>query len=129
MSTTSTSSTSSEVTPEALPETSSRKPSLTIQLYDKLEYPEAGVLSKVLIKDATCQYTLFCLAAGTDISEHTSTRNATVQVLEGTGILTLDGQAIPLERGVFVFMPANAPHALEAKENLAFLLTLSESAS
>lgn len=103
------------------------KPSFTIQLYDKLEYPEAGVLSKVLLKVATCQYTLFCLAAGTDISEHTSTRNATVQVLEGKGTLILEGQAIPLEPGMFVFMPANAPHALQAEENLAFLLTLSES--
>ncbi len=30
-----------------------------------------------------------------------------------------------LEPGVFVFMPANAPHALEATSNLAFILTLS----
>jgi len=47
-------------------------------------------------------------------------------VLEGKGILTLEGQDILLEPGVFVFMPANAPHALKAEENLAFLLTLSE---
>lgn len=99
--------------------------SLTIKLHDKIEYPEAGVLSKVLLKDNVCQYTLFCLAAGTDISEHTSTRNAVVQVLQGRGVLTLEGKAIDLEPGIFVFMPANAPHALQADENLAFLLTLS----
>ena len=33
-----------------------------------------------------------------------------------------------LEPGVFIFMPANAPHALEAKSNLAFILTLSSTA-
>lgn len=99
--------------------------SLVTQLHNKIEYPEAGVLSKVLLKDNVCQYTLFCLAAGTDISEHTSTRNAVVQVLQGQGVLTLEGKAIDLEPGVFVFMPANAPHALQANENLAFLLTLS----
>lgn len=97
-----------------------------IQLRDSVEYPEAGVLSKVLVKDGWCQYTLFCLAAGTEISEHTSTRNATVQVLEGNGVLMLEGKDIPLETGVFAFMPANAPHALKARENLSFLLTLSE---
>ncbi|MDV2995304.1 MAG: hypothetical protein N4J56_004958 [Chroococcidiopsis sp. SAG 2025] len=100
--------------------------SSSTQLRTNIEYPQAGVLSKVLIKDSCCQYTLFCLAADTEISEHTSTRNATVNVLEGKGILTLEGQDIVLEPGVFIFMPANAPHALKAEENLAFLLTLSE---
>ncbi|HAG79767.1 MAG TPA: cupin domain-containing protein [Cyanobacteria bacterium UBA12227] len=102
--------------------------SLVTQLKDKIEYAETGVLSKVLLKLSYCQYTLFCLASGTDISEHTSTRNAVVQVIEGRGILTLEGQDILLEPGVFVCMPANAPHALKADENLAFLLTLSDAA-
>ncbi|QMS91091.1 cupin domain-containing protein [Nostoc edaphicum CCNP1411] len=101
-------------------------PSFVIQLQDKIEYPSAGVLSKVLLKDNACQYTLFCLAANTDISEHTSTRNATINVIEGRGLLTLSGEDIALKPGVFVFMFANAPHALKAEENLTFLLTLSE---
>lgn len=100
--------------------------SLVIQLREQIEYPRAGVLSKVIIHDKACQYTLFCLAADTEISEHTSTRNATVNVLEGKGVLNLLGNNITLEPGVFVFMPANAPHALKAEENLAFMLTLSE---
>lgn len=100
--------------------------SLAIQLKDKIEYAETGIVSKVLLKVPYCQYTLFCLAAGTDIAEHTSTRNAVVQVIEGQGTLTLEGQDINLEPGVFVFMPANAPHALKADTNLAFLLTLSD---
>ncbi|WP_414544570.1 cupin domain-containing protein [Nostoc sp. CCY0012] len=102
------------------------KQSLVTQLREQIEYPRAGVFSKVLIQDQACQYTLFCLAATTEISEHTSTRNATVNVLEGKGVLNLSGEDITLEPGVFIFMPANAPHALKAEENLAFLLTLSE---
>ncbi len=101
-------------------------PSLAIQLSEKIEYPQQGVFSKVLLKDACCQYTLLCLAAGTNISEHSSPRNATVHVIEGRGLLTLQGQEIALEPGGFIFMPANAPHALKAEENLAFVLTLSE---
>ena len=56
---------------------------------------------------------------------HTATRNATINVLEGKGILVLEGVEIVLEPGKFIFMQANAPHALKTKENLAFLLTLS----
>jgi len=100
--------------------------SLITQLNDKIEYAETGILSKVLLKVPHCQYTLFCLAAQTDIAEHTSTRNAVVSVIEGQGTLTLEGQNIPLNSGVFVFMPANAPHALQAETNLAFLLMLSD---
>lgn len=102
--------------------------SLLTQLKDKIEYAETGIVSKVLLKVPHCQYTLFCLAAGTDIAEHTSTRNAVVQVIEGQGTLTLEGQDIHLETGIFVLMPANAPHALKAEANLAFLLTLSDAA-
>lgn len=103
--------------------------SLAIQLREEIEYPHSGVLSKVLLKDQVCQYTLFCLAANTEISEHTSNRNATINVIEGRGLLTLSGKNIVLEPGVLVFMPANAPHALQTEDHLAFLLILSEKAA
>jgi quercetin dioxygenase-like cupin family protein len=47
----------------------------------------------------------------------------TVTVIEGRGILTLDGREVALEPGVFVYMPAHTPHSLQALENLAFLHT------
>ncbi len=100
--------------------------SSTIQLEDVIEYPEAGVLSKLLYKNHCCQYTLFCLASDTEISEHTSTWNATIHVIAGRGTLTWKGTKISLSPGIFTFMPANTPHALKAEENLAFLLTLSD---
>ena len=101
------------------------QPSVT-QLKDKIEYPATGILSKVLLKLPYCQYTLFCLAAGTNIAEHTSTRNAVVQVIEGQGTLTLEGQDLDLKSSVVVYIPTNAPHALQADTNLAFLLTISD---
>jgi nitric oxide dioxygenase len=100
--------------------------SFVTALQDLIEYPQAGILSKVLVKDNNCQYTLFCLAKNTELEEHTSARNAAINVIEGKGILILEGKEIALEPGIFIFMPANAPHALKASENLAFLLTLSE---
>ncbi len=102
------------------------KNSFNVTLQDLIEYPNSGILSKVLLKDNNSQYSLFCLAAGTEIDEHTSTRNAVISVVEGKGNLNLEGKDIALAPGVFVFMPANAPHALQAKENLAFVLILSE---
>ncbi|MBD2432214.1 MULTISPECIES: cupin domain-containing protein [Fischerella] len=106
--------------------TTTTNSSFVKQLREEIAFTHTGVVSKLLFQDNACQYTLFCLAANTEISEHTSTRNATINVLEGRGLLTLSGEEIALVPGVFVFMPANSPHALKAEENLAFLLTLSE---
>jgi nitric oxide dioxygenase len=100
--------------------------SFTVNLQDLIEYPSSGILSKVLLKDNNSQHSLFCLAAGTEIDEHTSTRNAVITVVEGTGNLNLEGKDITLAPGVFIFMPANTPHAVQAQENLTFTLTLSE---
>lgn len=109
--------------------TITNSPDFVSHLRAQIEYPHAGVLSKVLVKDKPCQSTLFCLAANTNISEHTSTRNATITVIEGRGLLTLLDKDIVLEPGGFVFIPANAPHALKSEEKLAFMLTLSENAA
>lgn len=94
------------------------------QLQDHIEYSQSGVLNKIIVKDTVCQYSLFCMAAATEISEHTASRNAVVYVIEGIGTLTLNGESIRLEPGAFIFMPAHAPHALAATSDLAFTLTL-----
>lgn len=98
----------------------------TIHWEDVIEYPATGVKSKILLEHGTCRYTLMTLVANMHIADHTSPRNATVNVIEGRGVLTLDGEDIVLQPGVFIFLPANAHHALEAVTNLAFLLTFSE---
>ena len=92
--------------------------SFNAKLQDLIEYPTSGINNKVLLKDNNSQYNLLCLAAGKEIAQHTSTRNAVITVVEGTGNLNLEGKDIALAPGVFVFMPANAPHAVQAKENL-----------
>lgn len=99
--------------------------SITKNLFEAMEFPREGVFSKVLAKGEMSNHTLMCLAAGTDISEHTSTREASVTVLKGKGTFVLDGKDILMEPGVFIFMPKNAPHSLSASENLAILLSLS----
>jgi quercetin dioxygenase-like cupin family protein len=96
---------------------------LTIQLRDQADYSKSGISRTSLVKDEQGQFSLVCLSAGTHIAEHTAPRNATVTVIEGRGILNLDGREVTLERGVFVYMPAHTPHSLHALENLAFLHT------
>ena len=89
-----------------------------------IEYPREGVLSKDIFKNNKLNCTLFCMTAKTEISEHTSTKQGIIYVLEGKGIFNLQGKDISMKKGVFIYMKENAVHSLKAEKNTAFLLIL-----
>ena len=93
-------------------------------IIEMIEYPKEGILSKVLVKNKNLNITLFCMAAGTDMSEHTSTKEGTVYVLEGNGTFTLEGEKIAMSPGRIIFMQKDAKHSIESEKNTAFLLWL-----
>lgn len=95
-------------------------------LNELMQFPKEGIFSTILAKSDKYNYTLMCLSAGTDIDEHTSTKNGVVQVLKGTGVFRLFEKEIEMKQGVFIFMPKNAPHTLKAEEDLAILLLLTD---
>ncbi|MAG45718.1 MAG: cupin [Nanoarchaeota archaeon] len=89
-----------------------------------IDYSEGGILSKILFKTNKTQVTLFSMAAGTDISEHTSSKEGYVYVLEGKGIFNLEGKEIPMESGRIINMEKDAKHSLNAEKDTSFLLIL-----
>ncbi len=95
-----------------------------MDLISKLNFAEDGIVSQVIRKSDKTNHTLFCMSSGSDISEHTSTREATVTVISGKGVFTLDSEDIDLKPGVFIHMDPGAAHALKSEDNLAFVLSL-----
>ncbi|MEE9525969.1 MAG: cupin domain-containing protein [Candidatus Woesearchaeota archaeon] len=95
-------------------------------LNELMQFPEEGIFSTVLAKGKNYNYTLMCLSAGTDIDEHTSTKNGVVQVLKGKGTFKLFDKEIEMVPNKFIFMPKDAPHSLKAEEDTAILLILTE---
>jgi nitric oxide dioxygenase len=89
-----------------------------------IEYPREGILSKELVKTGESNVTLFCMSKGTEISEHTSTREGLLIVLEGKGTFNLEGEDIPMEPWISIFIEKNAVHSLRADENTTFILSL-----
>ena len=89
-----------------------------------IEYPDSGILSKEIVRNDKMNVTLMCMAAGTEMSEHTSTRQATVYVIEGQGVFSLEGKDITMAPGALIHMAADCAHALRAAENTSFILTL-----
>lgn len=89
-----------------------------------IEYPKEGILSKTIHKASKIDITLFCMPAKTKISEHTSTREGYIYVIEGKGIFCLEGKNIKMKPNIFIFMKENAVHSLKAEKNTSFILTL-----
>ena len=89
-----------------------------------IEYPKSGVLSKEILKNKKENITLFCMAKGTEIGEHTSTKKAFVQVIEGEGIFILRDKKIKMLPGIFISMNKNEVHSLKAIKNTSFMLYL-----
>lgn len=94
------------------------------KINELIEYPQKGILSKVVVKNNKLDVTLFCMAEGTEISEHTSTKQGFVYIIEGEGNFNLQGEDIKMAPGVFIFMEENNVHSLRADKNTSFILSL-----
>lgn len=93
-------------------------------LKENISYSSGGILSKVIIKSEKIDANLFCMAEGTEISEHTSTKQGFVYIIEGEGVFTLEEKEIKMLPGVFIKMGENMVHSLKATQNTSFLLVL-----
>ncbi len=93
-------------------------------VFEKIEFPEQGILSKTISEKPTGEVDIFMLPAGEKISRHTSSRDAAVLILRGSGEFQLGEEWHKVKEGDWFFMEAELPHALSATENLAFMLTL-----
>jgi quercetin dioxygenase-like cupin family protein len=83
-----------------------------------------GIASRVLAKTTGGNVTLFAFDAGQGLTEHTTPFDALVMVLQGLIVLTIGGRPVEAFPGTVVVMPANVPHAVEAREESRMLLTM-----
>jgi quercetin dioxygenase-like cupin family protein len=97
----------------------------TISLKGMISYNRGGILSKS-IHSGRLDVTLFCMAKGTSMSEHTSTREGFIYVIEGKGNFRLEGQDITMSPMTTIHMDRNAKHSLRAEQDTSFILVLSE---
>jgi len=95
-----------------------------LSLPDETQFAANGIVSRVLLRTPTTRVVLFGFAEGQELSEHTSTAQALIQVLSGSCEFILDGELHRLKAGDLLHMPPNVPHAVRATERFSMLLTL-----
>jgi quercetin dioxygenase-like cupin family protein len=95
-----------------------------LSLAAETKYAEQGIVSRTLLRTANARVVLFGFDEAQELSEHTSTQHAMVQVLEGTCDFTVSGTTHQMKAGDVLYMPPQAPHACVATSRFSMLLTL-----
>ena len=100
-----------------------------VVLTERARHVPGQAIGAVLLQTDHLRQLLLGVAAGKAMPRHEATCDVTVTVVAGVGTLTLDGaEPICLRPGVHLFLPAGAPHAVEAEEDLTFVATFMDPA-
>ena len=95
-----------------------------ISLAEETQFAPNGIVSRTLLRTPTVRVVLFGFAEGQELTEHTSTQQALIEILSGECEFSLSGKPHNLKPGDFLHMPPNLPHAVKATKQFSMLLTL-----
>ena len=93
-------------------------------LAQETQFAPNGIVSRTLLRTPALRVVLFGFSEGQELTEHTSTQHALVQMLSGECEFSLAGKPHNLKSGDFLHMPPNLPHAVKATKQFSMLLTL-----
>ena len=94
-------------------------------LAEEARFAPNGIVSRTLLSTPGLRVVLFGFAEGQELTEHTSTQHALIQILSGECEFVLAGQPRRLKAGDLLYMPPELPHAVRAVTQCSMLLTLS----
>ena len=102
------------------------EPSYTFidHLLDAVEIPENGTLSRVVFSGDGLRVVLFAFDEGQELTGHTASVPAVIQVVKGRLGLTLGDDTVEIGPDSWVHMDAHLPHAVVALEPSVLILTL-----
>jgi len=95
-----------------------------ISLPQETQFAPNGIVSRTILHAPNGRMVLFGFAAGQELTEHTSTQHALIQILTGECEFSLAGKAHLLKAGDLLYMPPHLPHAVKATRQFSMLLTL-----
>jgi quercetin dioxygenase-like cupin family protein len=95
-----------------------------ISLAKETQFASNGIVSRTLLRAPNVRVVLFGFAEGQELTEHTSTQRAVIEILSGECDFSLGGKSHALKAGDFLHMPPNVPHAVKATKQFSMILTL-----
>jgi quercetin dioxygenase-like cupin family protein len=86
--------------------------------------PESSIVSRTILKADHFKAIVFAFAPGQELSQHTASVPAVIQILEGECALTIGEAAYEGKPGTWAYMEAGVPHSLLAKSAVKMLLIM-----
>lgn len=86
--------------------------------------PADGILSRTLYQNEQVKVVLFGFSAGQELSEHTASKPAIIQMIHGEARLTLGDDVVAAQPGAWIYMPPNLKHSVHAQTPAVLLLLL-----
>jgi quercetin dioxygenase-like cupin family protein len=99
-------------------------PALLAQLKREETWANAPRTGLTLLKGQRLRVVLVALHAGATIPSHHTDSPISVQVIEGALTVRTEAQTLTLHPGHLLTLQAGIPHAVDAVEESAFLLTM-----
>lgn len=93
-------------------------------LVDEVEIPPEGTLSRVLYKDDDIRLVLFGFDTDQELTEHTASLPAIIQVISGRARIGFGDESTVAVAGTWIHMGARLAHSVYALEPTVLLLTM-----
>lgn len=91
---------------------------------DLVSYQSGSVVSRTIIDAPEGTVTIFAFDKGQGLSTHSAPYNALVEVIDGTGVFTIEDKVFNITSGCQLIMPANKPHSVTANEQFKMTLIM-----
>jgi len=89
-----------------------------------IDYQDGSVVSRTIIQKGAGTVTLFSFDKGQGLSEHTAPFDALVFIVDGEAEVIISGESHTVKSEQMIIMPADKPHALNAKEKFKMVLVM-----
>ncbi|NLD98643.1 MAG: cupin domain-containing protein [Fibrobacter sp.] len=92
-----------------------------------VSYQEGSIVSRTIIDKPEGTVTVFAFDAGQRLSTHSAPFDALVEVVDGSGVITIEDKTFEIQSGSQIIMPANKPHAVKAEVRFKMVLIMIKS--
>ena len=91
------------------------------------EPPAEGILSRTIYNDEQLKAVVFGFDQHQELTEHTASNPAILQIIRGEATLTLGDDTVETQAGAWIHMPAGLRHAVKSRTPVVMLLLLLKS--
>lgn len=91
---------------------------------DLVAYQDGAVVSRTIIDKNEGTVTVFAFDEGQRLSTHSAPYDALLEIVDGTGVITIEDREFEVQTGEQILMPADKPHAVAGRGRFKMVLVM-----